>query len=164
VFAAALFLVVGLSVPTAWSQLLNGSLVGNVKDPSGAAVAGARVSVTEKQTGASRETTTNDQGAYSIPTLTPGVYDLRIQKEGFRTTTQSDVTVSINTVTRADLSMQLGAVTESIQVTAGIAALQADRAEVRSEMTAKAFSNLPVSTGRNYQQLFRTLPGFRPST
>ena len=162
--AAAIVLAVLLCAPPAWSQILHGSIVGNIKDPSDAAVAGARVTITEKQTGQVREATTNESGSFSFPTLTPGVFELRVQKDGFRSATQSVVTVTINSVTRVDVGMQLGAVAESIQVTAATAALQTDRAEVRAEMTGKTLVNLPVSTGRNYQQLFRTLPGFRPPT
>jgi hypothetical protein len=87
---------------------------------------------------------------------------LKVTREGFRTATQSDVVVTINSVTRSDVTLQLGAVAESVQVTATALVLQTDRSEVRQEMTARTFQNLPVPVGRNYQNLLRTLPGFRP--
>jgi hypothetical protein len=162
-FVSALLLsvVAGIVVQPVAAQILYGSVVGNVKDPTDAAVGGATVVLTNKETNQSRETVSSDAGAFSFPTLTAGTYTIRVTKDGFRTAT-GEVSVTINTVARADLRLQLGAVAESVEVTAGIAMLQTDRAEVRSEMTARSFSNLPVSTGRNYQQLFRTLPGFRP--
>jgi hypothetical protein len=145
------------------AQILYGSMVGNIVDQSQAAIPGAKVTLLEKNTGATRETETNETGAYSIPTLTPGTYEVTVTKDGFRTA-KSEAAVTVNSITRVDLTMQLGQVAESIQVTAATASLQTDRAEVRSEMTSRQLENLPVPTGRNYQALFRTLPGFRPPT
>jgi len=130
---AALLLVVG--VKPAESQILYGSIVGNVKDTSNAVVPGAQVVVTHKETNQSREATTNSVGAYSFPTLQPSPYELRVSHEGFRTFTQSEVLVTINSVTRADVELQLGAVAESVVVTGVSAVLQTDRSEVRSEVT-----------------------------
>lgn len=159
---SALAITVWIHPPKAVAQILYGSIVGTITDPSNAAVTGAKVTITDRATGQTRETVTNAAGGYGFPTLTPGVYELKVVQEGFRTATQPEVEVRINSVTRVDLTLQLGAVAESIQVTAATAALQTDRAEVRAEMTSKVLINLPVSTGRNYQQLFRVLPGFRP--
>ncbi|MBI3683590.1 MAG: carboxypeptidase regulatory-like domain-containing protein [Acidobacteria bacterium] len=160
-----LFLVVltGLSLMSqpAAAQILYGSLVGNVKDPSDAAIGGATVVATHKETNQARQTASNEVGSFSFPTMQAGVYEIRVTKDGFRTAT-SEVTVTINSVTRADLTLQLGAVAESVQVTAAAASLQTDRSEVRAEMGSKTFQNLPVPLGRNYQSLLRTIPGFRP--
>jgi carboxypeptidase family protein/TonB-dependent receptor-like protein len=143
------------------AQLLYGGIVGNVKDPTDAAVAGATVVATHKETNQARQATTNEVGGYSFPTVAAGVYEIRVTKEGFRTTT-SEVTVTINSITRADIALQLGAVAESVQVHAITAMLQTDRSEVRQEMTSQTFQNMPVPMGRNYQNLLRVLPGFRP--
>ncbi len=72
------------------------------------------------------------------------------------------VEVTMNTTTRVDLLMQVGAVSETITVEATSAALQTDRSEVRTEMTSKQLVNLPVPIGRNYQNLLITVPGFSP--
>src|SRR5688572_4447324 len=157
----ALLLAVLLYAPPAWSQILYGSIIDNVKDPSDAAVAGARLIITDKQTAQSREATTNESDGYTIPTMTPDTYEIHVQKDKFRTTT-TEVTVSINSVTRADLTLQLGAVAESVEVTAAAAALQTDRSEVRAEVSSRTFQNMPVPPGRNYQNILRVLPGFRP--
>ncbi|MEZ5353905.1 MAG: carboxypeptidase regulatory-like domain-containing protein [Bryobacteraceae bacterium] len=156
-------LCLAFSTQQAYSQLLYGSVVGNVKDPSQAAIAGANVALTNLATNETRETVTSETGSYSFPTLNPGTYDIRVTRDGFRTS-QTQVIVTINSVTRADLALQLGTVAESVMVEATAATLQTDRSEVRQEITSKQFENLPVATGRNYQQLFRTLPGFRPPT
>jgi hypothetical protein len=144
-------------------QILYGSIVGNVSDPSQAAIAGATVTLTNTATNEIREATTNEAGAFNFPTLNPGNYGVRVTRDGFRTA-QAQVTVSINSITRADLTLQVGAVAESVTVEAAAATLQTDRSEVRQEITSKQFENLPVAQGRNYQQVFRTLPGFRPPT
>ncbi|PYT11711.1 MAG: hypothetical protein DMG59_25630, partial [Acidobacteria bacterium] len=146
------------------AQILYGSIVGNVKDPSDAAVAGAKVTIVNKETSQTRETVTNDAGGYSFPTVAAGPYELRVTREGFRTATESEVLVTINSVTRADVKLQLGAVAESVMVTAAAASLQTDRSEVRAEIQSERLVNLPVQPGRNYQQLFKTIPGFRPPT
>ena len=144
------------------AQVLYGSVVGNVVDSSEAAVAGASVTITNRETRQTRETTTNESGAYSFPTVASGSYDLKIVKEGFSSTTRPEVIVTINNITRIDASLKIGSVTESILVSAQSAVLQTDRSEVRAEVSSKTLENMPVPPGRNYQQILRTLPGFTP--
>src|SRR5262249_31539716 len=91
-----------------------------------------------------------------------GTYTLKVTKPGFATSSLERLQVAINTVTRADLSLRVGALSESVTVSAEAAVLQTDRSEVRSEIVSRDMANLPVPLGRNYQQLFRTLAGFAP--
>lgn len=144
------------------AQILYGSIVGNISDSSNAPIAGARVTVHNNDTGLSRETVTNESGGYSFPDLASGTYEVSFTKEGFTKVTRTDVPVTINNTSRVDLALQVGAVNESVQVSAQAAALQTDRSEVRAEISTKSLDSLPVPPGRNYQQLFRTLPGFAP--
>src|SRR6516165_3314709 len=144
------------------AQILYGSLVGNVKDATEAGVAGAAVTVTNTQTNQSRQTVTNEAGAYSMPTLEPGTYQIRVSKAGFSTFSESNVVVAINSVSRVDVALSLGAVTQTVDVSAQSSVLQTDRSEVRAEINTASLENLPVAVGRNYQQLFRMIPGFRP--
>ncbi len=160
-FSLALALI-ALAPFTADAQVLYGSVVGNVKDTSEAAVAGATVTITNSLTGVSREAVTNEAGGYSFPNVPGGAYELKVTKEGFATFTQPQVGVTINNITRADVTLKVGAVTETVTVAAETAALQTDRSEVRAEISSNQLTNLPVPLGRNYQQLFRTLPGFAP--
>src|SRR5215470_2872794 len=158
-----LFTAICLAVPsTAPAQTLYGQIVGNVRDSSEAVVAGAAVTAVNVNTNQSRQAVTDSVGSYSLPTLEAGTYTVRVSKEGFSTASETNVVVSINTVTRVDIGLKLGATTETVNVTAETAALQTDRAEVRAEITATTYENLPVTVGRNYQQLLRTVPGFRP--
>jgi hypothetical protein len=142
------------------AQALYGSLVGNVNDASGAAIAGARVTLTSIDTKQSREVVTNDVGGYDFSTLPPGAYELKVQKEGFSSSTQTGIAVVANNTVRVDVTLNIGAVTESITVSGAAATLQTDRSEVRHELNSNQLVNLPVSAGRNYQTLFVTLPGF----
>jgi len=105
---------------------------------------------------------TNESGGYDLSAVPAGTYVLKVSKEGFGAHTLQGLQVTINTVSRADVSLKVGALTESVTVSAEAATLQTDRSEVRSEMVSQEMVNLPVPLGRNYQQLFRTLPGFAP--
>ncbi|MBK5290140.1 MAG: TonB-dependent receptor [Acidobacteriia bacterium] len=157
-----LLLFAGAGAPTADAQVLYGSIVGNVTDSSQAVIAAATVTIANAETNLTRKTVTSDTGAYNFTNTPSGTYSLTVTKEGFTTFTQSHVVVTINTISRVDAHLNVGAVSESVTVSAGTATLQTDRAEVRQEIVSQQLVNLPVPLGRNYQQLFRVLPGFAP--
>ncbi len=140
-------------------QLLQGSLTGIVLDPTNATVPDAEVSILHTLTGHSRTTLTNGAGQYSFPTVDTGTYDVTVTKDGFRALVQEGVEVSINNVTRVDVTLQLGQITEQITVTTDAATLQTDRAEVRRELPSKSIENLPMPLGRSYQMLLLYVPG-----
>jgi len=142
------------------AQLLYGTLVGNVKDASEAAIPGAAVKAIQKGTGLTREASTNEAGQYILPTLPGGTYDITVTKAGFTSYSSRDVAVPVNASTRLDATLQVGAVTESVKVEAAPPALQTDRAEVRAEISSAQLANAPLPPGRNYTQMFKTLPGF----
>jgi hypothetical protein len=144
------------------AQVLYGSIVGNVTDKSNAVVAGATVRITHKETNQTRETATSSEGSFNFPTVQTGTYEITASKVGFKTYTRSGIGVTLNNLTRSDISLEVGEVSETVSVTADAALLQADRAEVRAELTSQALLNLPIPAGRNYQNLLRTLPGITP--
>jgi hypothetical protein len=144
------------------AQVLYGSIVGNVTDKSDAAIAGATVKITNKATNQTRETITNADGSFNFPTVQSGTYEITVGKTGFKTFSRSNVEVTLNSITRSDLSLEVGQVSETVSVTADAALLQTDRAEVRAELTSQTLLNVPIPPGRNYQQMFRTLPGITP--
>ncbi|MGH9800821.1 MAG: carboxypeptidase regulatory-like domain-containing protein, partial [Blastocatellia bacterium] len=144
------------------AQVLYGSMVGNVVDNNGAAVPNATVKITNKATNQSRDAVTNSEGAYNFSTVQTGIYEITVGKTGFKTSARSNVEVTLNSITRSDISLEVGQVSETVSVTADAVLLQTDRAEVRAELTSKTLLNLPIPPGRNYQQLFRTLPGINP--
>ncbi|MBM3784359.1 MAG: hypothetical protein FJW30_08350 [Acidobacteria bacterium] len=155
----AALLLIAQALP---AQVLYGSLVGVVSDASGAAVPDAAVKVTQAGTGFVREMRTGAEGQYLFPAVPGGLYEVSVARNGFRTFTARDVAVPVNATTRVDAALAVGAVAESINVEAAAAALQTDRAEVRSEITRQQFENAPLPPGRNYTHLFKVLPGFTP--
>src|SRR3954452_8835606 len=152
----------GPAIPPAQAQILSGSMVGNVRDASQASIPGAEVTIRNSETNQSRTTLTNDVGAFSFATLPPGDYEVTITKVGFRPLKRSGANVGINNVTRIDLQLELGGITEAVTVSGSAAALQTDRAEVRAALPAVTLENLPAPPGRNYQNMFVMLPGFSP--
>ncbi len=151
-----------LSSGRADAQVLYGSMVGNVVDNNGAAVPSATVKITNKATNQSRDAVTNAEGAYNFSTVQTGFYDITVSKTGFKTFTRSNLEVTLNSITRSDIALEVGQVSETVSVTADAVLLQTDRAEVRSELTSQTLLNLPIPPGRNYQQLLRALPGITP--
>jgi hypothetical protein len=144
------------------AQVLYGSIVGNVRDASGGVLPGATVVITHNETRAKRETVSDAAGAYRFPTLQPGTYTVVVTMTGFQTFTRNEVPVTLNTVARVDASLGVAQLQESVTVSAETPLLQTDRAEVREELRSRELQDLPVAIGRNYQELFATLPGFTP--
>lgn len=161
-FALALALA-GLTAPSAGAQVLYGSIVGTVVDPSDAVIPNAKISAVSKGTGAVRETTADSGGRYSLVNVLPGTYDIRVTAQGFRTMTREGVQVTINMVTRVDLQLEVGTMTENITVSAATTLLQTDKSDVRTEITSREISNLPLSNYRNFQSLLNLVPGATPT-
>ncbi|HXG32006.1 MAG TPA: carboxypeptidase-like regulatory domain-containing protein, partial [Bryobacteraceae bacterium] len=161
-----LLAVVSAALSGVWqadAQVLYGSVVGTVVDQTNAVVPGAAVVITSKDTGAVRETRTDPAGRYSVVNLLPGTYDLRVSAPGFRTMTREEVVVTINTVTRVDLQLELGTVAEQVTVAAPAAVLQTDKSDVRAEISSREIANLPLSNYRNFQSLINLVPGATPA-
>ncbi len=155
-------LAAGAFAPPGHAQVLYGSIVGEVRDSTGGILPGATVVVTNQDTKATREATSDTAGAYRFPTLQPGAYTVTVTMTGFQPFTRRDVPVTLNTVSRIEASLGVNQLQESVTVSAERAVLQTDRAEVRQELRSRELTDLPVPLGRNYQELFRTLPGFTP--
>jgi len=152
-----------LAAVPAPAQVLYGSLVGTVEDQSGAVVSGAAVTLTNRSTGLVREAKTAGDGRYTITNLLPGSYEIKVSAPGFRTFTRTGVDITINTVTRVDVKLELGQVTEQVTVVGAVAALQTDKADVRAEVTSHAVANLPLVAYRNFQNLINLVPGATPA-
>jgi len=160
--SACLLLLLALVPGAAFGQSLYGTIAGNVTDPSQAAIVGAKVVATNPDTHFLRDAMTNSAGIFNVPDVLPGSYTVTISMPGFQTYTRTGVVVTVQTLTRVDAALVVGAMNESVTVSAEAAALQADRADVRSDISSDILSNAPVPIGRNYQMLFITLPGVSP--
>ena len=162
-------LSLGLLLALGTAQQLNaqvhfGSLVGSVKDPSGAAVPGATITVTQQETDQTRTVTADQAGDFEISTLPAGTYTVKVSAPGFKGYSQTGVDVSINTSTRVDTALVLGAVSQSVEVSASAVVLQTERPDVHHDLTANTIENVPMPPGNNFEQLFRAIPGVNPPT
>ncbi|MFN0122211.1 MAG: carboxypeptidase regulatory-like domain-containing protein, partial [Blastocatellia bacterium] len=160
---AAITLLAGLLMIPAGAQVLYGSLVGTVTDESGAAVTGATVSVTNKGTGQTKETTTDAEGIYTISNILPGVYDIKVSRQGFSTHAGTDLNVSANNALRLDVRMKVGNVSDTVSVTADATVLQTESATVKAEISSREIQSLPINNYRNYQSLLNLVPGTTPA-
>ncbi len=148
----------------ACSQVLYASLVGTVEDQSGAVVPQATVTATNVATNQSYSDKSDSGGRYDITNVLPGTYTIKVTATGFRTLLQNDVIVTINTVTRQDLKLQVGQVSEQVTVEAQAVQLQTDKSDVHTEIGSQAIENLPLTRYRNYQQLINLVPGSTPAS
>lgn len=148
-----------LLVPsTAFGQVTYGSIFGTVTDPTGAGVPNAKVVVTNTNTNTKTEVTTNADGNYSRGQLIAGPYRVEVESPGFRRTVSNDVLVSVDASARVDARLEVGNVSEQIEVTAEAPQLKSDRAEVAVSLSAKQLSELP-SFNRNFQAYQLLAPG-----
>ncbi len=146
-------------LPCAFGQAVNGSLVGNVSDVTGARVPNAKVTLTETNTGITRTTPTNENGNYTVSDLPPGTYTVSVEQTGFKRASRAGVDVIVNSTMRVDLVLEPGNVSETINVTAEAPALQTERADTGRKIETKQVADLPVSGGRNFQSLLALVPG-----
>ncbi len=159
-----LVLIVGLgAVSSVDAQVLYGSIVGTVQDPSDAVIPKASVTITNTATGVTRETTADDSGRYSIPNVLPGTYEAKVVAAGFRPFLRQGIDVTINTISRVDVQLEVGATTEAVTVAAQTVTLQTDKSDVHSEISTTAMTNLPLPMYRNYQSLINLVPGATPA-
>jgi hypothetical protein len=152
-----------LAIPRpAQPQVLYGSLTGTITDASQAAVPGATVQALNLGTGVTKRTTSNERGIYLFSDLQPGVYRVTVSATSFSKVVQEGVTIDANRVRRFDATLQVAQVTESVLVSAPLAVLQADRGDLNTQLEAAQLANLPMtsSAGRNFQALYKLVPGF----
>ena len=106
-------MLLGFSAPVV-GQAVNATLLGTVTDSSSAVVAGAKVTITEMNTGVKREAATNDSGNYEFPNLPPGRYEVAVNQQGFKRAVRSNVDVLVNADVRVNLELQPGTASETI--------------------------------------------------
>lgn len=157
-----LFMLLALEVPVAQAQVLYGSIIGTVSDPSGAVVPKAEVNAVNPQTGETRNAIADDGGRYTIANILPGTYEIHVSAPGFNKVTASNVVATINTVTRFDVQLQVGSQAQAIDVSASAAALQTEKGDTHSELGPHEMANLPLPNYRNFQSLYSLVPGATP--
>ncbi len=142
-------------------QVTTGTILGTVTDPTGAAVAAARVTITNLQQGTTATRETDALGNYLVPFLIPGVYRVEVTATGFRRVDRSNVSLQVDQRARVDVTLTVGDVTETIEVTAAAPLISQDSAEVGQVIEQKAVQELPLN-GRNFAQLVYLVAGVTP--
>jgi len=147
-----LLMLVTLS-PIVWGQTERGAITGTVTDSRGAVLPGATVTVTNIETNVSQTYTTNADGLYEAPFLTPGRYKVSATAPGFATAVKDRITVNVAARVRVDLTLQVGAVTEQVVVTVGEPLVQSETASIGQVIENKLVSDLPNADRNIYSFL-----------
>jgi len=141
-----------------FGQLPTGEITGTVTDPSGGAIAGATVTVTNAATNAERTVETNAAGIYDATALPPGTWSVRVTKTGFKAEAQNNIQLQVSQIARLDFTLQVGNVTETVEVQAASPVLDTETATVGTVVETRRIEELPLN-GRNYLQLASLTPG-----
>jgi hypothetical protein len=162
VLPATLVAIVALSlVPVLPSQVITGQLTGRITDSSGAVVPGVQVTVKQTNTGISRTAETNDEGYYTATLLPPGAYEILTQKFGFKAAKITGIEVRVNQVNRIDVTLEVGAIAETIDVVADAIVLETETGSLGTGIGGMSLENLPLNTRNVFRLTFLT-PGTVP--
>jgi hypothetical protein len=146
---------------TLHAQVTTGTILGTVRDPSGAAVPGAAVTLTDQGKGTSQAVTTDTQGSYIAPFLIPGTYEVTVEITGFRKHVRRGVVLQVNQRARVDVVLELGGMAETTEVVALAPLTRTDSAEIGEVIEERAVRELPLN-GRNFATLVYLVPGVTP--
>jgi hypothetical protein len=152
------FIGLSLLASSLVAQTTNSTIVGSVMDGQSSVVAGSVITVKDKGTGVSRTVTTDTTGSYRIFPLNPGRYELSATHPGFKTKIVPEVILELASTVKVDFTLEVGQVSESVEVTATAAILQTQEASVGGTVTGQELARLPVN-GRNYTRLIMLMPG-----
>ena len=143
-----LFIAGALSASAMFGQTL-GEITGRITDASSAGIPGATITLTNINTNSVRTTSSTDSGDYTLPSVAPGSYSLKTEHPGFTTASSKNLEVQVQQTVRLDISLQVGQISESVEVSALADLLQAENASVGTVIENKGVTELPLN-GRNY--------------
>ncbi|HZT28881.1 MAG TPA: carboxypeptidase regulatory-like domain-containing protein [Bryobacteraceae bacterium] len=141
-----------------FAQAVSGTILGSVQDASGAAIPGASVTLVNADTGLTRTVATNASGDYDAPSLPPGIYNVSAEMKGFKKVSLAGIRLNVDQKARVDLKLEVGDLTESIQVQAAVPLVQSDSSELGATVNESQIKELPLN-GRDFVQLTRLIPG-----
>ncbi len=160
IFAFALFML--LAPVTAFGQAVYGNIVGTVTDPQGAAIVNAKVVITDTARQTTVTTATNADGNFTQRGLIAGIYQVRVEAGGFKAALQN-VTVSVDQETRTELKLEVGDVSQVVEISAEAPLLKTERADVAVTFSEKTVTNLPL-INRRFTQFELLTPGVQATT
>ena len=142
----------------AYAQVSGATLSGTITDPSGAAIAGAKVSVANKATGVTRDASTDAAGFYSVPNLLPGPYEVTASASGFSNAKQADLTLTVGAQQVLNLGLKIGEASQTVQVTEAASLVQTSSSTLSAEVESATVRELPLN-GRDWASLATLSPG-----
>jgi len=141
---SATMLLCGLVTVLSPAQVLRSSITGRVTDSTGAVVSNAQITITNQQTGVAAHTGTDSSGNYTVPELDPGVYSVGAEKTGFRQSTVAGLQLLAQQTLRRDMKLEVGSVTENIQVSANASLINTENGTIATAITTTQLKNLPT--------------------
>jgi hypothetical protein len=144
-----LFVLAAFFAVCGWTQIDKGAIVGTVRDSSGAAIPKATVTVSSAATGVMLSTVTNDAGEYQFPALVPGMYSVKASAKGFGSQLRNDVDIHVQTRASVDFALQVGEVTQVLEVQATAPLLQTESADVGGVVQEQQIRDLPLNGRRS---------------
>src|SRR6267154_263323 len=163
ILLAVMACAVGLAIPSAMYAQASGSFSGTVSDKTGSVVVGATVTAISQNTGASRESKTDDAGHYLIPLLPVANYTLRVEFQGFQTVERKDIRLQIDEQRELDFTMSLATVSSQVEVSATEVAVETTNPSLGQVITSEQVTQLPLN-GRDFVQLATLTPGTSQET
>ena len=159
-FSRIIFSILSLFVfvSLASGQGVSGRMEGTIQDLTGAVITGAHISVTNQDTGQSTAFTSNDQGGYLANLLPPGTYRVEVNAPGFQKVVSNGNVVTVDSVTRVDITLQPGATSQSVEVTGANPLVNTNSSSLGETLDTKEITSLPLN-GRVFSQLVQTVPG-----
>jgi hypothetical protein len=145
--AVCLLGILLLTISAGWAQISTGSLSGTVTDPGGLVVAGAKITATHVPTSRNYETVTSVAGLYVFPNLDVGPYTVTVEQAGFKKLTHSGVVILISNRTVLDLRLEIGEISQTLEVTGEAPQLQTATTEIGSNFAPKLFTDAPIYAG-----------------
>lgn len=160
-FWTALAVCAALRWPAA-AQTVTATVVGTVQDASGAGVPGAVVTVVERAAGRAQRTAADGSGSYTITQLKPGLYEIEAEARGFKKTVAAGIELLVNQTARVDLTLQVGDVSERVEVTAAPPLVASETSSVSQVIDSRQMADLPLK-GRSFYSLAVLAPGTVPT-
>ena len=147
----------------AFAQRDLGTITGTVVDAQGAAVPNAKITITNTATGVTYDTVTTGTGSYTRPALNPGTYTVSVEAPGFQKSEQTGIIVSPNEPVAVNLTLQVGNVNQTVEVTASAPLLQTESPVIGETLNTQQITDLPLGWQRTFTFLAVLTPGVQPA-
>ena len=147
----------------AFAQRDLGTITGTITDTTGAVVAGAKITITEQETGIKGEAQADSSGVYIRPLLKPGRYSIEVEATGFKKSVQRDILLNTGDRVGVNIQLSVGDISQSVEITAAAPLLQTEDTTLGNTLQARAVSELPLGGQRKFTFLAPLAPGVVPA-